>query len=106
LRTLTGVSRLFLLAAISVAALLVFGGAYFIGYVGQLERELSDPASAPQRTAAQIATVEHALGHAGFLKSYRDYWTGDANAQAEFAKRSNEAAGLARSRKQHSAGIK
>ncbi len=93
MRTLTGVSRLFLLAAISVAALLVFGGAYFIGYVGQLERELSDPESASQRTATQIAIIEHALGHAGFLKSYRDYWTGDTRAQAELGKRSAEAVG-------------
>ena len=91
MRTLTGVSRLFLLAAISVAALLVFGGAYFIGYVGQLERELSDPASASQRTAAQIEIIEHALGHAGFLKSYRDYWTGDAQAQTDLGKRAAEA---------------
>ena len=91
MRTLTGVSRVFLLAAISVAALLVFGGAYFIGYVGQLERELSDPESASQKTAAQVAIIEHALGHAGFLKSYRDYWTGDGQAQAELGKRASEA---------------
>jgi methyl-accepting chemotaxis protein len=91
LRTLTGVSRLFLLAAIAVAALLVLGGAYFIGYVGQLQRELSGPQGLPERSATQIAIVERALGHAGFLRSYRDYWLGDAQAKPELIKRADEA---------------
>jgi len=96
LRTLTGVSRLFLLAAIAVAALLVLGGAYFIGYTGQLERDLSGPQSASGRAAAEIAIIERALGHNGFLKSYRDYWLGDAQARVVLAQRSAEAARAAK----------
>ena len=96
MRTLTGVSRLCLLAAISMAALLVLGGAYFIGYVGQLQRELSGPESVSTRAAAEIAAIEQALGHNGFLKSYRAYWLGDAAAHAEIVKRSGEAARAAK----------
>ena len=87
MRTLTGVSRLFLWAAISVAVLLGAGGAYFIGYVGQLERELSGPAGAPERTVTQIDIIAEALGHGGFLKSYHDYWMGDVHAYGDLAKR-------------------
>ena len=91
MRTLTGVSRLFMLATIVVAAVLVMGGAYFIGYVGQLERELSGAQSAPARAASQVAIIQDSLGHAGFLKSYRDYWMGDAQAQRELVKSGAEA---------------
>ena len=98
MRTLTGVSRLFLWAAISVAVLLGAGGAYFIGYVGQLERELSGPAGAPERTVTQIDIIAVALGHEGFLRSYHDYWMGDARAYGALAKRSAEAAAAARAK--------
>ncbi|MBI1211715.1 MAG: HAMP domain-containing protein [Alphaproteobacteria bacterium] len=92
MRTLTGVSRLFLLAAISVAALLILCGAYYIGYVGQLQRELSGPGSVSERVGARIATIEHSLGHNGFLKSYRAYWLGDAAAHTDLVGRAREAA--------------
>jgi methyl-accepting chemotaxis protein len=96
LRTLTGVSRLFLLAAISVAALLVVGGAYFIGYVGQLQRELSSPSSVSARAEAELAAIEGALGHNGFLKSYRAYLLGDGSAHAALVKRGREAVSAAK----------
>lgn len=91
MRTLTGVSRLFLLAAISVAALLVLGAAYFIGYVGQLQRELSSPESSSALIESTLGTIETSLGHNGFLKSYRAYLLGDAPAHAGMVKQAAEA---------------
>jgi methyl-accepting chemotaxis protein len=68
--------------AIVAAALLVVGGAYFVGYVGELQRTLSSPAAAQPEATQHVAAIEQALGHAGFLKSYRNYRvTGDSAAR-------------------------
>jgi hypothetical protein len=65
-------------AAAIVAAALVLGGAYFVGYVGEVQRDLNDPASVRRQAAAEVATLEKSLGYAGFLKAYRNYrLTGD-----------------------------
>jgi hypothetical protein len=62
--------------------MLVVGGAYFVGYVGELQRTLSSPAAAQPEATQHVAAIEQALGHAGFLKTYRNYrLTGDGNAR-------------------------
>ena len=105
MRTLTGVSRLFLLAAISVAALLILGAAYFIGYVGQLQRELSSPESSSALIESASASIETSLGHNGFLKSYRAYLLGDAAAHAGMVRQSAEASASARALDRLEGGI-
>lgn len=92
MRTLSAKSRVLFAAAAVFAAVLILGGAYFVGYVGEIQRDLSDPSSARARAAQSIATVERSLGYAGFLKAYRNYrLTGDADARLELAKAVNAA---------------
>ncbi len=80
MRTLATTSRALAAGAALVAALLVLGGAYFVGYVSELQRSLSDPKSQGQIAASQIGSIERALGYAGFLRTYRNYrLTGDAS---------------------------
>lgn len=70
----------------------MLGGAYFVGYVGELQRALNAPES-PRAAAQQIAAVERALGYAGFLKTYRTYrLTGDAAAQPQLTRFTIDAA--------------
>lgn len=70
------------MAAAIVAAALILGGAYFVGYVGEIQRDLNDPASLRRQATTEIAAVEKALGYGGFLKAYRNYrLTGDATAR-------------------------
>lgn len=73
MRTLSSTSRALLAAAVVVAGALVLGGAYFVGYVGEVHRDLSDPASSRRQAAAEIAAIEKTLGYGGFLKAYRNY---------------------------------
>ena len=81
-RTLNATSRALAAAAAVVAALLVLGGAYFVGYVSELQRSLSDPKSTAEVAASQIGSIERALGYAGFLKTYRNYrLTGEPSAR-------------------------
>lgn len=92
MRTLSSTSRALCVAAAIVAAALILGGAYFVGYVGEVQRELKDPASLRRQAAAEIATVEKSLGYAGFLKAYRNYrLTGDPKARPQLTATVNEA---------------
>ncbi len=85
-------SRVLTAAAVVVAAALVLGGAFFVGYVSQLQRDLNDPATIRQQAAAQITALETALGYDGFLKIYRNYrLTGDSAARPQLNKQSAEA---------------
>lgn len=85
-------SRVLTAAAVLVAAALVLGGAFFVGYVSELQRDLNDPATVRQQAAAQIAALETALGYDGFLKVYRNYRvTGDGAARPQLNERSAEA---------------
>lgn len=78
MRTLSSTSRALCAAAAIVAAALILGGAYFVGYVGEIQRDLKDPASLRRQAASEIAALEKSLGYAGFLKAYRNYrLTGD-----------------------------
>lgn len=87
MRTLTSFSRAIGVAAIVAAAALTMGGAYFVGYVGELQRSLNDPAETRSAAAQQAATIEQALGYAGFLKTYRNYrLTGDATARLQLTR--------------------
>ncbi len=70
------------MAAAIVAAALILGGAYFVGYVGEIQRDLNDSGSLRRQATTEIAAVEKALGYGGFLKAYRNYrLTGDAAAR-------------------------
>jgi hypothetical protein len=71
-RTLSSFSRAFVAAAAIAAAALIVGGAFFVGYVSELQRGLNDPAATGGEAARHIATIEQALGYGGFLKAYRD----------------------------------
>jgi methyl-accepting chemotaxis protein len=85
-------SRALVAAAAVVAALLVLGGAFFVGYVGELQRDLNDPAAVHQQAGGQVAALETALGYEGFLKIYRNYrLTGDAAARPQLMERALEA---------------
>jgi hypothetical protein len=80
-------------AAAIVAAALVLGGAYFVGYVGEVQRDLKDPASLRRQAATEIATLERSLGYAGFLKAYRNYrLTGDPASRSQLTQAAKEAA--------------
>ena len=92
MQTLSSLSRALSAGAIVAAALLIVGGAYFVGYVGELQRTLSAPAAAQPEATQAVATVEQALGHAGFLKTYRNYRvTGDAAARLKLMQHTVEA---------------
>ncbi len=87
MRTLTSFSRAIGVAAIVAAAALTMGGAYFVGYVSELQRSLNDPAETRSAAAQQAAAIEQALGYAGFLKTYRNYrLTGDATARLQLTR--------------------
>jgi hypothetical protein len=89
---LTSFSRAIGAAAIVAAAALTLGGAYFVGYVGELQRALNDPAETRSATAQQTAAIEQALGYAGFLKTYRNYrLTGDATARLQLTRHAIDA---------------
>ncbi|MFM9864834.1 MAG: hypothetical protein ACKVRO_14625 [Micropepsaceae bacterium] len=89
MRTLSSFSRALSVGAVIAAAALILGGAYFVGYVSELQRALNDPANT---AAAETAAVEQALGHAGFLKTYRTYrLTGDAGARQQLTQHAIDA---------------
>lgn len=82
MRTLSSTSRALYAAAVIVAAVLILGGAYFVGYVGEVQRDLKDPAAPHRQADVAIANLEKSLGYGGFLKIYRNYrLTGDAAAK-------------------------
>jgi hypothetical protein len=86
-RTLSSFSRALSAGAVVAAALLVLGGAYFVGYVGELQRTLNAPIDPRPEVAQQVAAIERALGYAGFLKAYRNYRTaGDEAARADLTR--------------------
>lgn len=92
MRTLSSYSRVLSAGAVIAAALLIVGGAYFVGYVGELQRTISSPAAAEPEAIQQVATIEQALGHAGFLKTYRNYrLTGDGTAKLQLTRHTIEA---------------
>jgi methyl-accepting chemotaxis protein len=83
-RTLSQFSRAIGVAAVIAAAALILGGAYFVGYVSELQRTVNGPAAQPAGITTQIAAIEGALGYAGFLKTYRGYrTTGDDAARIQ-----------------------
>ncbi|NOT39692.1 MAG: hypothetical protein HOP13_04290 [Alphaproteobacteria bacterium] len=92
MRTLSSFSRALSVGAVIAAAALVLGGAYFVGFVSELQRGLNDPAG-PQSTATlEIAALEKALGHTGFLRTYRNYrLTGDAEARQQLTRHTIDA---------------
>lgn len=76
------------------AAVIAVGGAFFVGYVGEVQRGLSDPPAQDQQAVAAIATLERTLGYDGFLKSYRAYLlTGDPARRAELNRNVADAEG-------------
>lgn len=82
MRTLSSTSRALCAAAAIVAATLILGGAYFVGYVSEVQRDLKDPAAHHRQADVAIANLERSLGYGGFLKIYRNYrLTGDALAK-------------------------
>ncbi|MCE9523447.1 MAG: hypothetical protein K8S25_13575 [Alphaproteobacteria bacterium] len=91
MRTLTSKSRTLSAASILVAAALVLAGAYFAGYISELQRDLSDPA-VRQQVTAQSTLLEKALGYDGFLKVYRNFrLTGDAAARTLMNRQADKA---------------
>lgn len=91
MRTLSSTSRGLSAVAILAAAVLVLGGSYFAGFISQLQRDLSDPATHKQ-AVHHIGSVEKALGYDGFLKTYRNYrLTGDSAAPEQLNRRVAEA---------------
>jgi len=94
-------------AAAIVAAALVLGGAYFVGYVGEIQRDLKDPASLRRQAASEIATLEKSMGYAGFLKAYRNYrLTGDPASRPQLIENANNATRAVAALKQLYAGDK
>ncbi len=93
MRTLSWISRAFAAAAALVAVILIVGGSYFIGFVSEVQRGLSDPASASLQAATKIGAVEQTLGYAGFLKAYRTYRvTGDIAMREQMTRHAMESA--------------
>lgn len=92
MRTLSSKSRALCVAAAIVAAALVLGGAYFVGYVGQVQRDLKNPASQSRQVATEVAALEKSLGYGGFLKAYRNYrLTGDPASRPQLTQAVTEA---------------
>lgn len=86
MRTLSSTSRALCAAAAIVAAALILGGAYFVGYVSEVQRDLKDPAAHHRQADTAIAILERSLGYSGFLKVYRNYrLTGDGAAKPRLA---------------------
>jgi hypothetical protein len=91
-RTLSSFSRAFGAAAVIAAAVLILGGAFLVGYVGELQRTLNDPTAARTAAGRHIAAVEQALGHGGFIKTYRNYrLTGDAASRLQLTQHAIQA---------------
>lgn len=92
-RTLSWISRAFAVAAAIVAAIIVVGGSYFVGFVSEVQRGLNDPESASRQAAERIASIEQMLGYNGYLKAYRSFrLTGDIAAREQMSQRAMEAA--------------
>src|SRR6185295_6393394 len=72
-RALSSPNHVLAVAAMLVAAALVLGGAYFVGYIGEVQRALHDPPPLKAKIAEQITALEDELGYGGFLKAYRAY---------------------------------
>ena len=91
MRTLSSTSRILSAVAVLAAAALVLGGAYFAGYISELQRDLNDP-SLRRQAVQQIGSIETALGYDGFLKAYRNYrLTGDAAAPSQLNRKAADA---------------
>lgn len=94
MRTPSANGRIFLVAAALFAAAIAVGGAFFVGYVGEVQRGLSDPPVQDAQAVAAAAALERALGYDGFLKSYRNYrLTGDPARRAELNRNVADAEG-------------
>jgi HAMP domain-containing protein len=92
-RTLSWISRAFAVAAAVVAASIIVGGSYFVGFVSEVQRGLNDPDSASHQAAEGMSTIEQMLGYNGYLKSYRTFrLTGDASARVQMTQRAMESA--------------
>ena len=92
-RALSSPNRVLAAAAILVAAALVLGGAYFVGYIGEVQRALHDPPPLKAKVAEQITALEAELGYDGFLKAYRAYrLTGESAARRDLLKHATEGA--------------
>jgi hypothetical protein len=92
-RTLSRISRIFAAAAAVMAASLIIGGSYYVGFVGEVQRGLNDPQSLNRQATAKIAHMEQTLGYQGYLRAYRSYrLTGDVGAREQMTQRAMEAA--------------
>ena len=81
------------MAAAIIAAVLISGGAFFVGYISELQRDLNDPSSLRTQAAAHFAALEKSLGYSGFLKAYRNYrLTGEAALRLQLSRNTLEAA--------------
>jgi methyl-accepting chemotaxis protein len=90
-RTLSSTSRILSAAAVIAAAAMVLGGAYFAGYISELQRDLNDP-GVHQQAARHIGSIEKALGYDGFIKIYRNYrLTGEPAAPSQLSRKAAEA---------------
>ncbi len=92
MRTLSSFSRAFGAAAVVAAAVLILGGAFLVGYVGELQRTLNDPNAARTAARQHVAAVEQALGHGGFIRTYRNYrLTGDPASRLQLTRHAIQA---------------
>jgi HAMP domain-containing protein len=86
-------SRAFAVAAAVVAAVIIVGGSYFVGFVSEVQRGLNDPDSASHQANDAMASIEHTLGYTGYLKAYRTFrLTGDAAAREQMSRQAMESA--------------
>lgn len=93
MRTLSRISRIFAATAAVMAAALIIGGSYYVGFVGEVQRGLNDPQSANRQASAKIAHMEQTLGYQGYLRAYRSYrLTGDVSAREQMTQRAMDAA--------------
>ena len=76
-----------------MAAALIIGGSYYVGFVGEVQRGLNDPQSLNRQATSKIAHMEQTLGYQGYLRAYRSYrLTGDVGAREQMTQRAMEAA--------------
>ena len=75
-----------------MAAALVIGGSYYVGFVGEVQRGLNDPQSGSQLAVAKIAQIEQTLGYQGYLRAYRTFrLTGDIGAREQMTQHAMDA---------------
>ena len=87
-RTLSSTSRALCVAAAIVAAALILGGAYFVGYVGEIQRDLNDPGSLRRQATTESApSKKHWVTVASSRPIATTRLTGDAAARPQLTRR-------------------